>query len=113
MKKKRFSLDKILEHLKIRSLNEMQLEAIKANENGNDLIVLSATGSGKTLAFLLPILENLEENDPNTQALIIVPSRELAMQIEHVFRQMKTGKKITATYGGHKREIEENNLVQP
>ncbi|MGN6802922.1 MAG: DEAD/DEAH box helicase [Ginsengibacter sp.] len=100
-------------NLKIKSLNEMQQEAVKANENGHDLVVLSATGSGKTLAFLLPILENLEENDPNTQALIIVPSRELAMQIEHVFRQMKTGKKITATYGGHKREIEENNLVQP
>ncbi|MGN6249552.1 MAG: DEAD/DEAH box helicase [Ginsengibacter sp.] len=113
MKRKKYSFEKNLANLKIKSLNEMQQEAVKANENGHDLVVLSATGSGKTLAFLLPILENLEENDPNTQALIIVPSRELAMQIEHVFRQMKTGKKITATYGGHKREIEENNLVQP
>ncbi|HZI68263.1 MAG TPA: DEAD/DEAH box helicase [Hanamia sp.] len=113
MKRKKYSLEKILANLKIKSLNEMQQEAVKANENGHDLVVLSATGSGKTLAFLLPILENQEEIDPNTQALIIVPSRELAMQIEHVFRQMKTGKKITATYGGHKREIEENNLVQP
>src|SRR5690242_19585983 len=102
MKRKKYSLEKILANLKIKSLNEIQQEAIKANENGHDFIVLSATGSGKTLAFLLPILENLEENDRNTQALIIVPSRELAMQIEHVFKQMKTGKKITATYGGHK-----------
>ena len=65
------------------------------------------------MAFLLPVLENLESENKNTQALIVVPSRELAMQIEQVFKQMGTGNKITATYGGHKREIEENNLVQP
>lgn len=90
----------------------MQLEAIQANKDEKDFILLSATGSGKTLAFLLPILENLEENIMETQALIVVPSRELAIQIEQVFKRMGTGKKITATYGGHKREIEENNLMQ-
>jgi superfamily II DNA/RNA helicase len=113
MKKKKYSLENILANLKIESLNEMQLEAVKANKNEKDFILLSATGSGKTLAFLLPILENLEEDNKDTQALIVVPSRELAMQIEQVFKTMGTGKKITATYGGHKREIEENNLVQP
>lgn len=113
MKKKKYSLENILTNLKIESLNEMQQEAIKANKNKEDFILLSATGSGKTLAFLLPILENLEEDNKNTQALIVVPSRELAMQIEQVFKIMGTGKKITATYGGHKREIEENTLVQP
>ena len=113
MKTKKYSLENILNNLKIESLNEMQLEAIKANENKRDFILLSATGSGKTLAYLLPVLENLEENNKNTQALIVVPSRELAMQIEQVFKKMGTGKKITATYGGHKREIEENNLTQP
>ncbi len=90
----------------------MQLEAIQANRDEKNFILLSATGSGKTLAFLLPILENLEENNKETQALIVVPSRELAMQIEQVFKTMGTGTKITATYGGHKREIEENNLIQ-
>jgi superfamily II DNA/RNA helicase len=113
MKKKNYSLEEILSNLKIESLNEMQREAVKANEQKKDFILLSATGSGKTLAFLLAILENLEKDNTNTQALIVVPSRELAMQIEQVFKSMGTGKKITATYGGHKREIEENNLVQP
>ncbi len=113
MKKKKYSLENILTNLKIESLNEMQQEAIKANKSKDDFILLSATGSGKTLAFLLPILENLEEDNKNTQALIVVPSRELAMQIEQVFKIMGTGKKISATYGGHKREIEENNLIQP
>jgi superfamily II DNA/RNA helicase len=113
MKMKKYSLENILTNLKIELLNEMQQEAIKANKNKEDFILLSATGSGKTLAFLLPILENLEEDNKNTQALIVVPSRELAMQIEQVFKIMGTGKKISATYGGHKREIEENNLIQP
>ncbi len=113
MKKKKYSLEEILVNLKIDALNEMQVAALEANKKKDDIVLLSATGSGKTLAFLLPILENLEEENKNTQALIVVPSRELAMQIEGVFKRMGTGNKISATYGGHKREIEENNLVQP
>jgi superfamily II DNA/RNA helicase len=113
MKRKTYSLKNILANLKIDALNEMQEATIKASREKEDLVLLSATGSGKTLAFLLPILENLDTENKNTQALIVVPSRELAMQIENVFKRMGTGNKITATYGGHKREIEENNLVQP
>jgi superfamily II DNA/RNA helicase len=113
MKQKKYSLENILFNLKIDSLNEMQQASVEANKKEQDVILLSATGSGKTLAFLLPILENIEEENKNTQALIVVPSRELAMQIEQVFKKMGTRNKITATYGGHKREIEENNLIQP
>lgn len=113
MKQKKYSLENILSNLKIDSLNEMQQASVEANQKEEDVILLSATGSGKTLAFLLPVLENLDDENKDTQALIVVPSRELAMQIEQVFKKMGTGKKITATYGGHKREIEENNLIQP
>ncbi|MEO9004672.1 MAG: DEAD/DEAH box helicase [Ginsengibacter sp.] len=113
MKTKKYDLENILTLLKIDTLNEMQLAALAANKKSEDIIILSATGSGKTLAFLLPILENMEPGNKNTQALIVVPSRELAMQIEQVFKRMGTGYKITSTYGGHKREIEENNLVEP
>jgi len=113
MKKKKYSLDNILTNLKIDALNEMQLASVEANKKEEDIILLSATGSGKTLAFLLPILEDIEEGNKNTQALIVVPSRELAIQIEQVFKTMGTGNKITSTYGGHKRETEENNLIQP
>jgi superfamily II DNA/RNA helicase len=113
MKKEKYSLENILINLKIDRLNDMQLAAIEANKKDEDIILLSATGSGKTLAFLLPILENIGPENKNTQALIVVPSRELAMQIEQVFKTMGTGNKITSAYGGHKREIEENNLVQP
>jgi superfamily II DNA/RNA helicase len=113
MKQKKYSIENILSNLNIEALNEMQLAAVDANKKKEDIILLSATGSGKTLAFLLPILENIEENNKNTQALIVVPSRELAIQIEQVFKTMGTGNKITSCYGGHKRETEENNLVQP
>ncbi|MBV8253641.1 MAG: DEAD/DEAH box helicase [Chitinophaga sp.] len=102
----------ILANLKIDALNDMQLASLEANKHHHDVILLSATGSGKTLAFLLPVLERLHVTKKTTQALIVVPSRELAMQIEKVFRQMGTGYKITACYGGHLRETEENNLIE-
>ncbi|MEO6638064.1 MAG: DEAD/DEAH box helicase [Ginsengibacter sp.] len=113
MKKKKYSIENILSNFKIDALNEMQLASIDANKKEADVILLSATGSGKTLAFLLPILELLDDENKNTQALIVVPSRELAIQIEQVFRTMATGYKVTCCYGGHKRETEENNLVEP
>jgi ATP-dependent RNA helicase DeaD len=113
MENKNYSLANILSSLNIEKLNEMQEGSLKANHEHNDVILLSATGSGKTLAFLLPILNLLDASNKKTQALIIVPSRELALQIEQVFRSMQTGLKITCCYGGHLRETEENNLIQP
>ena len=106
-------IDPYLQKLNIKSLNEMQMAAIKSIGENDELILLSATGSGKTLAFLLPILESINPVINLCQALIMVPSRELALQIDTVLKQMQTGYKITCCYGGHKREIEENNLVQP
>jgi superfamily II DNA/RNA helicase len=113
MQKEIPSIPQILSHLKIDALNEMQLAALKAVKEDNDMILLADTGSGKTLGFLLPILHLLDSDHPNkTQALVIVPSRELAIQIEQVFRSMSTGFKVTCCYGGHLRETEENNLLQ-
>lgn len=102
-----------LTRLKIKSLNEMQLQTAQTIEQHHQLILLSATGSGKTLAFLLPLLSALKQEEKLCQAMILVPSRELALQIEAVLKQMQTGFKVTCCYGGHKREIEENNLLQP
>ena len=113
MKTKKYSTEQILRNLQIGALNEMQNAAVEANEKNADVILLSSTGSGKTIAFLLPILQLLDNTNRNTQALIVVPSRELAVQIEQVFKKMGTEYKVTSCYGGHKRETEENNLVQP
>lgn len=78
-----------------------------------DIILLSPTGSGKTLGFLLPVLNSLKPEIQGVQALVIVPSRELALQIEQVFRAMGTGFKVNCCYGGHNTKIEKNNLSQP
>lgn len=112
MQKEIPSIPEILSYLKIEKLNDVQLAAVEAGGKENDLILLSDTGSGKTLAFLLPILQSLDIDSRKTQALIIVPSRELALQIEKVFKAMGTGFKIACCYGGHLRETEENNLLQ-
>lgn len=113
MLQKNEQIEQVLANLKIDALNEMQLASIEANKAHNDVILLSATGSGKTLAFLLPILQLLDPANKETQALVVVPSRELALQIEQVFRSMGTGFKVTCCYGGHLRETEENNLIEP
>ena len=91
----------------------MQTATVESFSQQPNLVLLSPTGSGKTLAFLLPIVQGLDKTNKKSQALIIVPSRELALQIESVFKTMGTGFKVTTCYGGHKREIEENNLLQP
>ena len=108
-----YPIEKILAKLKIDSLNEMQVRAIETIGENENIILLSSTGSGKTLAFLIPLIQSLDPSIKKTQALIIVPSRELALQIEQVFRSLGTDLKITCCYGGHLRETEENNLVQP
>lgn len=112
MSLKNAAVNSILEKLNIKSLNEMQFKANAAIEKQNNILLLSATGSGKTLAFLLPLLKLIDAKKTTSQALIITPSRELALQIETVFKSMGTSIKVTCCYGGHKREIEENNLIE-
>lgn len=90
----------------------MQEAAISAAKKG-DVILLSPTGSGKTLGFLLPLLGVLDANISTVQVMILVPSRELALQIEQVFRAMGSGFKVNCCYGGHDVKIERNNLSQP
>lgn len=90
----------ILEKLKIHELNKMQKEAIPIIEANENTILLSPTGTGKTLAFLLPIINALDIDCREIQALILVPSRELALQIEQVVREMGSGFKVNAVYGG-------------
>lgn len=91
----------------------MQEASLQAAKTGKDVILIAPTGSGKTLAFLLPLLSNLKANVKGVQALILVPSRELALQIEQVFKQMGTSFKVNCCYGGHAVRIEKNNLAHP
>lgn len=91
----------------------MQEAMLSAVGQAKDVVLISPTGSGKTLAFLLPLVSLLNEDRKDVQVLIIVPTRELAQQIESVFKQMGTSFKINCCYGGHSVQIERNNLIEP
>ena len=84
------NLESILKNLQIQELNQMQKSTYKTTENNQDTVLLSPTGSGKTLAFLLPLLQELKPEENTIQSLVLVPSRELALQIESVFKSMNT-----------------------
>jgi len=110
------SQEDILQKLNIQVLNPMQEEAIPLIKNTTNTILLSPTGTGKTLAFSLPLLTILDPESPDVQVLILVPSRELAIQIEQVIRSMGSGYKVNAVYGGRpvskdKIEIKHNPAI--
>jgi superfamily II DNA/RNA helicase len=90
----------ILQKFGIEELNSMQKSAAVSIIPNSDTVLLSPTGTGKTLAFLLPLVEMLDPEVKEVQAMIVVPSRELALQIEQVFREMGSGFKANAVYGG-------------
>ena len=106
-------IENALKRLNITALNEMQETAVQQGKLGHDILLIAPTGSGKTLAFLLPLLLSLKADVKGVQALILVPSRELALQIEHVFKQMGTPFKVNCCYGGHAVRVEKNNLAHP
>lgn len=103
----------LFEKLGIKKLNPMQEAAAKAIGNKDEVLLLSPTGSGKTLAFLLPVLQQLNEQVSGVQCLIISPTRELALQIESVWKKMGTGFKVNTCYGGHAFSVEAKNLSVP
>jgi superfamily II DNA/RNA helicase len=101
-----------LANLSIQEFNPMQVELIEKAEPGTNVMLLAPTGSGKTLAFLIAVISKLNNKDKLVQAIIVAPSRELALQIEQVFRTMKTSFKVTCCYGGHDFQVEENSLSE-
>ncbi|MEO0468353.1 MAG: DEAD/DEAH box helicase [Bacteroidota bacterium] len=105
--------EQMLQKLGITALNEMQLAAHEAIRSHADIVLLSPTGTGKTVAFLLPIIESVDPEKRQVQVLILVPSRELAIQIEQVLREMGTGLKVNAVYGGRSGTRDKIELKHP
>ena len=99
--------------LQIEQLTPLQQETIRVATDLRDLIVLSPTGSGKTLAYLLPLLIQLKERESakGISTLILVPSRELALQVGRVFSSLKSGHQVLCAYGGHSLQDEKNALL--
>ena len=96
----RFDINTALSKLGIAELNEMQVKVMDIYPKGNDIVLLSATGSGKTLAYLLPLMCNIDCDYDRVQAVVLVPSRELAMQIDGVVKTMKSPVRSVCCYGG-------------
>ena len=81
----------------------IQSQAIGAIMEGRDIIGQSQTGTGKTAAFAIPCLEKIDPNDRSLQALILCPTRELAIQVSEEFRKLlkyKDGLRVLPVYGG-------------
>ena len=93
-------VDRILDKLGI-ELNDMQQDSMQAILHGNkDVVILSPTGSGKTLAYLLPLTQLIDATDDEAQAVVVTPGRELALQSANVLKNMGSGLRAMACYGG-------------
>ncbi|MEO7665582.1 MAG: DEAD/DEAH box helicase [Dehalococcoidia bacterium] len=108
---RRSSLD-ALRRMDIHTPTPIQAESIPHLLQGRDVIAQAQTGSGKTLAFALPIMEHMEPGQRHTQALILVPTRELARQVASVFEDVSknSGVRVTLLYGGVGYEPQERAL---
>lgn len=105
-------IDRILNKLGI-ELNEMQQDALQAIGQGDkDVVVLSPTGSGKTLAYLLPLTQLVDATDDEPQAIVVTPGRELALQSATVLKDMGSGLRAMACYGGRATMDEHRVLKQ-
>lgn len=81
--------------------NAMQQDAMHALlRSDKDVVVLSPTGSGKTLAYLLPLTQLVDAGDDMPQAIVVTPGRELALQSATVLKDMGSGLRAMACYGG-------------
>lgn len=97
------SVQRTLQAQGITEPTPIQEKAIPLLMDGKDLIAQSQTGTGKTFAFVLPILEKLDPQNPSIQALIVTPTRELALQITQEIKKLIEnieGINILAVYGG-------------
>lgn len=107
----KFNIDAALQKLGIAELNAMQQESVSRYSEGKDMVLLSPTGTGKTLAYLLPVLQSLNPEDDRVQAVVMVPSRELALQIDGVVKQMKSVIRSVSCYGGRPAMEEHRTLM--
>lgn len=96
------NLEYMLKKNQITKPTPIQTQTIPKLLEGKDVIGQAQTGTGKTLAFMLPIMEKIDTSQASVQALIITPTRELAIQITAEARKLASanGAKILAAYGG-------------
>ncbi|NEP61718.1 MAG: DEAD/DEAH box helicase [Symploca sp. SIO2G7] len=103
---------KHLEQLGFKEPTPIQAQAIPHMLAGHDVVGLAQTGTGKTAAFSLPILEQINLNKRAVQALVLTPTRELAMQVSQSVQSLKYNSQaqVLAVYGGQSIERQLNQL---
>ncbi|MFW5547091.1 MAG: DEAD/DEAH box helicase, partial [Bacteroidales bacterium] len=101
----------ILSNLGIAALSAMQQQASDTFHETGRYVLLSPTGSGKTLAYLLPLCRDIDKDSEALQAVVIVPSRELALQSHDVLARMKCGVRSLCLYGGRPAMEEHRRLA--
>jgi ATP-dependent RNA helicase DeaD len=97
------NIQKALDEMGFESCTQIQQEAIPVILEGKDIIGQSNTGTGKTAAFGIPILEKIDKNLRLPQAIVLLPTRELAVQVANEFRKIgkyMEGIKTVSVYGG-------------
>lgn len=107
-------LCEILKNVGIKEATPVQEAAIPVIRSGRDVVVQAQTGTGKTLAFLLPIMEKIKINAPAIQALVVTPTRELALQITSVAQKVgkDVGIRSMTVYGGQAVDRQVHKLSQ-
>ncbi|KGA95762.1 RNA helicase [Alkalihalobacillus alcalophilus ATCC 27647 = CGMCC 1.3604] len=104
---------KALELMKFQQPTEVQSKVVSRALNGEDLIVQSQTGSGKTLAFALPLTEKVDWTENKPQALILTPTRELAVQVRDEVTNIGRLKRINAVaVFGKDSYVKQKNLLK-
>jgi len=94
------------------TLNVMQEATAGAILHTNkDVVVMSPTGSGKTYAYLLPLIQRLDASSDELQAVVLVPGRELALQSANVLKDLGSGLRCMALYGGRP-TMEEHRVLR-
>ncbi len=91
----------------------IQSQAIPPCLEGHDMIAQSQTGTGKTAAFAIPMLENIDTESNKLQALVLCPTRELAVQVSEAISELAIGYKslkVIPVYGGENISIQLRNL---
>lgn len=105
---------KAIKNMGFEKPTEVQAEVIPLALDGMDIIVKSQTGTGKTAAFGIPICENIDVEEKAIQALILTPTRELAVQIAHQINNIGRFNRIRsiAIYGGQPIAMQTRALKQ-
>ncbi|MDW5300126.1 MAG: DEAD/DEAH box helicase [Sedimentibacter sp.] len=109
------NIQKALQEMGFEESTQIQQEAIPVILEGNDIIGQSNTGTGKTAAFGIPILEKIDRKIKFPQALVLLPTRELAVQVANEFRKIgkyMDGIKTVTVYGGADIRMQINKLKE-